>query len=399
MVVTVDINEEKSIQQKAEEITKRFRFLADSMPQQIWTADAKGNLNYFSRAFYEYTGIRNQDIRSSNWTKLVFSKDRKETYKLWKHSLETGEEFVAEHRLKRRDGQFIWQLSRAIAQRDQQGKIIMWVGTTSNIHRQKTVSDELEKQVAERTHDLEQANFNLKHSNHDLEQFAYIATHDLQEPLRKIRTYASWINKRHLQQLPEEAQDYLIKIENASERMSILIDDLLNYSLLLRPQEAYEITDLNYILDQVLRDFDAIIRERNATIQREELPPLKAVPLQIYQLFYNILSNSFKFAKEGQPPVISIKSRILTEAEIIALKLDIDLSYTEIIFQDNGIGFMQEYAEKIFSIFQRLHSRQKYPGTGIGLALCQKIVTYHHGRIYASSNENEGASMYIALPL
>jgi len=399
LLLCVNINEEKRAQQKAGEITARFRFLADSMPQQIWTADANGNLNYFSHAFYEYSGLTYKDIKNSNWFNIVSAEDLNNTCRLWDLAVKTGEEFVIEHRLKRRDGNYTWQLSRGMAHKDIDGKIIMWVGTTSNIHRQKTVEEELEKQVLERTRDLQQANFNLKHSNHDLEQFAYIATHDLQEPLRKIRTYSSWINKKYFNELSEEAQNYMLNIENASKRMSVLIDDLLNYSLLLRPQESFEIADLNIILQKVIQEFASMITEKNVVINYAELPQLRVIPMQVYQLFYNLLSNALKFTADEILPVIDITSRVIGEEEVIALALDIDMSYIEIVFKDNGVGFRQEYAEKIFAIFQRLHNRNKYPGTGIGLALCQKIAVYHHGRIYARSNESEGASFYILLPL
>ncbi len=399
IIICVNINEEKSAQHKAEEIAKRFRLLADSIPQQIWTADAEGNLNYFSRIFYEYSGLTFEDIAGHNWTNIVFAEDRENTSNLWKRSIETGEEFVMEHRLKRSDGNFRWQLSRATAQRDHNGKIILWVGSTTSIHKQKTIEEQLEKQVMERTRDLENANFNLKQSNHDLEQFAYIATHDLQEPLRKIRTYSSWINKKFENTLPEEAHEYMLKIENASERMSTLVDDLLNYSLLLRPQEAFEITDLNTILDDVLKDFDPVIKDRQVVINRMHLPQLQLVPMQIYQLFYNLLSNALKFTNDERNAVIEITTRTLPVEEVIALQLNMDISFTEIIFKDNGIGFSQQYAEKIFSIFQRLNSRTKFSGTGIGLALCKKIVLFHHGVIYAKSTENEGASFHVILPI
>ncbi len=399
MVICININEEKRAQQKAEEVTKRFRFLADTIPQQIWTADADGNLNYFSHVFYESSGLTSENLKDSNWINIVFPEDREITCQLWKQSIETGEEFIAEHRLRRRDGNFTWQLSRALAQRNNEGKIVLWVGSTTNIHNQKTMKEQLEKQVQERTYDLQQANFVLEHSNYDLEQFAYIATHDLQEPLRKIRTYSSLINKKYKEQLPEEAQDYMLKIENASEQMSTLIDNLLDYSLLLRPQEAFETIDLNVVLDHVLKDFDIIIKEKNAIFHYSNLPQLKLVPMQIYQLFYNLLSNALKFTSDDRKPVIDVTSRTLPLEEVIALQLNMDLLYTEIIFKDNGIGFRQEYAEKIFSIFQRLNNRRRFSGTGIGLALCKKIVVFHHGLIYAKATEDEGASFYIILPL
>ena len=399
MLICVDIQEEKRAQQKAEEIIKRFRFLADSMPQQIWTADADGNLNYFSHAFYMYTGTSYNDIKNSNWKNIVYEEDLENTDAQWRESINSGIEFQIKHRLKSRDGDYRWQLNRAIPQRNDHGKIVMWVGAITNIHNQKIMEEQLEKQVRESMHSLLEANFNLKHSNNDLEQFAYIATHDLKEPIRKIRTYSSWILKQFGNDLPDEANDYVTKIENASERMSKLIDDLLEYSILLRPREALEVIDLNDILDHVLEDFDLLIKEKKAVVNRRDLPSLQAVPVQMQQLFYSLLGNALKFTADDRQPVITITARTPAERELLELHLDIDISYVEIIFADNGIGFEQEYAERVFTIFKRLNSRKKFSGTGIGLALCQKIVLYHHGLIYVKAKENEGASFHILLPV
>lgn len=399
LILCININEEKRAHQKAEEITRHFRFLADSMPQQIWTADSDGKLNYFSHAFYEYSGILQNDAGHISWANIVLEDDLEKTDTLWKHSIDTGEAFTIEHRLKRRDGNYKWQLSRAMAQRDGHAKILMWVGSSTNIHDQKTIEEQLEKQVVERTRDLMEANFNLKHTNHDLEQFAYIATHDLQEPLRKIRTYSSWITKQFNDILPEEARNFMLKIENASERMGKLIQDLLDYSLLLRPQELFELTDLDEIMDQLLEDLDLKIRDKAAVIHRTPLPSVNAVPMQLYQLFYNLLGNALKFTSDEKSPVIHIQTRILSVEDIINFHLDMDVKYIEIAVKDNGIGFQQEYAEKIFIIFQQLNNREKFSGTGIGLALCHKIAVYHRGMIYACAKENEGACFYVVLPL
>jgi len=399
VLVCINIQEERRAQQKAEEIIQRFRFLADSMPQQIWTADVEGHLNYFSQAFYLYTGTTYEEIKNTNWDNIVYEDDLEITHALWMQCVNSGNEFETEHRLRSRDGNYRWHLSRAMPQRDEQGKIVMWVGGIINIHNQKVLEEQLGQQVLEGTQDLLEANFNLKHSNSDLEEFAYIATHDLKEPLRKIRTYSSWINDKFKPELPKEAQDFMLKIENASERMSKLIDDLLAYSTLLRPLEALESTDLNNILDYVLEDFDLLITEKDAVIRRTELPTLKAVPIQMKQLFHNLLGNALKFTSGTRQPVISVSCRIATQEELLLPELHADTAYIELVFSDNGIGFNQEYADKVFTIFKRLNSRTKFSGNGIGLALCQKIVLYHHGHIYVKAKENEGASFHILLPL
>jgi two-component system CheB/CheR fusion protein len=264
----------------------------------------------------------------------------------------------------------------------------------------KLFSEELEKQVLERTFSLHEANMDLRHSNENLEQFAYIASHDLQEPLRKIRTFSSILQDRHTKDLPESAKELLTKINASSERMSTLIKEVLNFSKILHGDTDFEKTDLNDILSNVLNDFVLLIKEKNAVIKTEELPVIEANPLQINQLFYNLISNSLKFSKKGIAPFLTITSKMLKKEEVKKYKsLNQKLSYCEIGFKDNGIGFEQQFSDQIFLIFHRLHGREQFSGTGIGLALCKKIVINHHGEIFGLSNDKEGALFQIILPL
>jgi signal transduction histidine kinase len=239
----------------------------------------------------------------------------------------------------------------------------------------------------------------LEHSNSELEQYAYIASHDLQEPLRKIRTYGSYLKKQHSDKLGMDGQKHLEKMIDAAERMSTLITDILGFSSLKREQ-AFTETDLNPILDNVLQDLDLLIQQKKAVIHRETLPIIDAIPLQMNQLFYNLLNNALKFSVDGVPPIIHINCRILTEDELGIYEIyESQSPYCEIVFNDNGMGFKQEYSEQIFGLFKRLNNKLEFPGSGIGLSLCRKVVANHNGKIFAKSNEAEGASFYIILPL
>lgn len=263
----------------------------------------------------------------------------------------------------------------------------------------KRFSEELAKQVKERTSSLKEANDALKSSNENLEQFATIASHDLQEPLRKIRTFAAILNSRHWQDIDDEARDLLQKINLSAERMGDLIRDVLNFSKVL-DSSVFENTDLTVVLQNVIRDFDLQIEEKRAVIHYDPLPAVQAVPLQMNQLFYNLLGNALKFSRAGLPPVIEISSRTLTADQVKAYpQLDSRLPYCEIIFADQGIGIDPKFAERIFLIFQRLNTKQRFEGTGIGLALCKKIVTNHHGEIYVQPNEGAGTRFHILLPM
>jgi two-component system CheB/CheR fusion protein len=190
------------------------------------------------------------------------------------------------------------------------------------------------------------------------------------------------------------------KINNSSERMSTLIKELLNFSKVLHSEVVFEQTDLDHVLTKVISDFDLLIAEKKAVITREPLPVIDAIPLQIHQLFYNLISNAIKFSKKGIAPVITITSKMLKVEEMAKFaNINPKYAYFEIGIKDSGIGFDQQLEDQLFLVFTRLHSQEKYAGTGIGLALCKKIVTNHHGEISAISKENEGALFRIILPL
>jgi two-component system CheB/CheR fusion protein len=269
-----------------------------------------------------------------------------------------------------------------------------------DITDQKAFEQALELQVNEKTRELQEANLHLQHSNENLLQFASIASHDLQEPLRKIRTFSSQLI-RHLENVPGGASELINKINTSAERMSQLIKEVLEYSKLAQATKGYVQTDLDTILKNVLNDLELLLSENDAAIQYEDaLPSIDAIALQMNQLFYNLLTNALKFHKELMRPIIAISFRALSENDLHEHpELWPGHSYIEIKFSDNGIGFEPEFAEQIFQLFERLHSTDEYEGTGLGLALCKKIVENHNGKIYAISKEAEGASFYVILPV
>jgi len=261
-----------------------------------------------------------------------------------------------------------------------------------------TFSRELENKVAERTISLNEANASLKRSNDSLEQFATIASHDLQEPLRKIRTFSALLHQRHSEDIGPEAKELIGKISVAADRMSGLIQDVLNFSKVLEAS-VFERVDLNGILQNVIGDFDLQIEEKKAVIKHDRLPAIRAVPLQMNQLFYNLTGNALKFSKPGVSPVIRISYRLLAAGEVPEhLASNGNTSYCEIIFQDNGIGIDKKFAEQVFLIFRRLNAKERFEGTGIGLALCKKIVLGHGGEIYMTSAEGGGTQFHVILP-
>ncbi len=239
----------------------------------------------------------------------------------------------------------------------------------------------------------------LEDSNKELEQYAYVASHDLQEPLRKIMIYSGLLKEYQSHKLDEKGSTHLEKINQSAERLSILIQDILNFSGIKRETIFVE-TDLNYILEQVLTDLELSIEQTNATIAYGKLPMIDAIPLQISQLFYNLLVNAIKFTREGEAPTINISSRLVDKDELKGMdRLNNQLNYCEVLVSDNGIGFSPQLSRQIFGMFKRLNDKKQYPGSGIGLALCDKVVTNHNGNIYATSIEGKGATFHIILPL
>jgi PAS domain S-box-containing protein len=267
--------------------------------------------------------------------------------------------------------------------------------------RQRMIDNEqeLERLVELRTDELKKANIDLNIVNQNLEQFAYVASHDLQEPLRKINMFSALMQDKYANELNETGVRNLGIIRNAATRMTTLIQDLLAFSRVSRQDHLFEKIDLVRVFEQVLTDLEVLIQQKNATIDYDSLCCIMGIPLHMTQLFQNLLSNALKFSKTDVPPVIRITSRMMGPEEIAANpQLQNGTTYCEIKVQDNGIGFDPTYARKIFVIFQRLHGRGEYEGSGIGLALCQKIVTAHHGVIYAESEEKQGAVFTVILP-
>lgn len=261
-------------------------------------------------------------------------------------------------------------------------------------------SEDLENQVIERTAALKISNEYLRQTNVQLDQFAHVASHDLQEPLRKISIFSKRLQSVHKADMSADVQSYINKIEGAAGRMSLLIQDLLNYSRLLQHEKIFVTVDLNKTVPTALSDFELLLQDKKGVLNSDSLPTIDAIPLQMNQLFHNLISNALKFSRINVPTVITITSQELSKEEILKYAaLNSDIRYVEIRFKDNGIGFNQHYAKQIFTVFQRLHGNEKYIGTGIGLALCRKIVENHHGIIFANATEEEGATFHIILPL
>jgi len=394
----IDITDEKNTQQILMKSEEKFRLLADSMPQHVWTSDSLGNINYFNKSVYSYSGLAIEDIEKNGWLQIVHPDDVEENIKVWVDAIITGKDFLLEHRFRRHDGQYRWQLSRAIPQKDEEGNIQMWVGTSTDIQDQKNFTNKLEKEVHERTAELEQKNKDLINMNIELQSFAYISSHDLQEPLRKIQTFASRLSDLDEQNISAKAKTYLGRIEVSAKRMQTLIQDLLTYSRTNSADRVFVKVSLDEIAEEVISDFSERIEESNAVINLNPLGEATVIPFQFRQLLHNLIGNALKFSKKNENPYVEIKANRIRGYEIKNPVDYPDKMYYHLTISDNGIGFADEFKERIFEVFQRLNTESEFSGTGIGLAIVKKIVENHKGIIRAYSQKDKGATFEVYLP-
>jgi signal transduction histidine kinase/ActR/RegA family two-component response regulator len=276
---------------------------------------------------------------------------------------------------------------------DVEGVIIASLDVTEQVEARKKV-EQSEKQYKELTERLEvivdERTEALRRSNDDLQQFAHVASHDLKEPVRKMKTFLSRLEDEYGDLLPEKGKGYVNKMINASERMDAMIEGVLRYSSLSEGDQAIQDVDLNEIIQHIEVDLEVVIHQKNALINKAQLPTLKGAPVLVYQLFYNLIYNSLKFTRDNVQPIIGISSSVVSKDGSACIEISIT---------DNGIGFDKEYSDRIFDTFIRLNSKDKYEGTGLGLALCKKIVERHHGEITASGTKGKGATFTVVLPL
>ncbi len=257
-------------------------------------------------------------------------------------------------------------------------------------------NERLSEQVTARTQELTLYAEELSRSNRELEDFAFVASHDLQEPLRKIRAFGDRLMSNYASQLAGKGEDYIIRMQLAAERMSNLINDLLEFSRITTRGKEFKEVDLTGLVDEIVGDLEVAIEESDAQIEVCELPKVTGDPGQLYQLFLNLLSNAIKFRKPDTAPHIKLDYQLVTHSDAVTEE---QIESHEFVLADNGIGFDQEFADKIFVPFQRLHGRSEYKGTGIGLAVCRRIVERHGGQITAVSEQGLGAKFIIIIPV
>ena len=403
MVTVNNVTEKVESRISIFEAEQRSRLAVEAAEMGTYDWDIEHGVFQYSERLVEIFGLApNQPHQHSEFSGAIHPEDLPIRAIAHEEAFKTGRLYY-EARLAQPDHAVHWVRAIGKVIFDSQQKPIRLLGSAIDITQQvearknlEEIAEELEKRVTERTLELRNTNSELVRTNHELEQFAYIASHDLQEPLRKIQTFTELLTDTAHDE--ESSKNLLSKISSSAQRMSALIKDVLDYSRLSRTDEQFIPTDLNLILKHVKTDFELLIEQKKAVIIQDELPVLTAIPLQLNQLFSNLIGNSLKFSEKN--PEIRISSTfLLPEVARTIPNLQPGQAYVKLNFKDNGIGFEQQYAEQIFTIFHRLNGRKSYSGTGIGLALCKKIIENHKGFITAESELNKGASFTIYLPV
>ncbi len=361
-----DITEQLRSEQDLRASKARFRQLADAMPQIVWVTRPDGEHEYLNRRWNEYTGVNFEQTGGEGWLQAVHPADGEATTDCWNYSLKTGEPLRIEYRMRAADGEYRWFLGLALPGYGDDGDVERWYGTCTDIHDQKRTEQE------------------LRRANTDLQQFAYAASHDLQEPLRNMALFSQLLDREYRGQFQGDSAQFLEYIVKGAQRMHELLRDVLAYSRVSGPETEPELgADSSDVFQECTLNLSAAIEESGATVTADPLPTVAMSRAHLLQLMQNLLSNGVKYRSEA-PPVVSVKATRQNGEWLFAVR-------------DNGIGIDPRYHQQIFGLFKRLH-REEFPGTGIGLAICQKIVERYGGRLWLESEPGQGSTFYFTAP-
>jgi PAS domain S-box-containing protein len=375
-----DISGRRRLEDTLRESEERFRTLAGALPQLVWSSDSTGTIQYVNPHWRTYAGWSEEaEIPGDPWETLLHPEDRQDYLGRWKSSIATGSEFEVQARLKRQsDGSYRWFLCRCSALKNREGKTIRWLGSCTDIDDQMKTATELGK-----------VNEALRASNADLEQFAYAASHDLREPLRMVSIYSQLLREEYSQVLDDKAAAYIDFAVKGARRMEGLLKDLLAYSRMSNDETDRGLeADANTAVRLAMLNLAASIEQKKAVVTIEDLPRVCIAEVHLVQLFQNLIGNALKYGDKPRP-----------EGESLTVDIGAKREKTgEWMFwvRDNGIGIDSEYHQQIFGVFRRLHG-QGVEGTGIGLALCQRIVEKAGGKIWVESQAARGSTFFFTL--
>ena len=368
------IEERKEAEKALREAEERFRTLANNISQLAWIADEKGYIFWYNQRWFDYTGTTLEEMAGWGWQKVHHPDHVQQVVAKISKCFQSGEVWEDTFPLRGRDGNYRWFLSLAVPIRDLDGKILRWFGTNTDITERKKFEEHLVKTVGE-----------LKRSNDELQQFAYVASHDLQEPLRMVASYTQLLAKRYKGRLDADADEFIDYAVDGCNRMQGLIQDLLAYSRAgTNGKELLKISSEKALKD-ALANLRATIEESGAVVTHDALPAITTDDTQLALVFQNLVGNAIKYHGPEVPHVHVSANKNGGKEWIFSVR-------------DNGLGIDPQYFERIFILFQRLHGRTEFKGTGIGLAICKKILERLGGRIWVESQPEKGSTFHFALP-
>ena len=368
-------------EQEARNSDTRFQSMVENSSDMITIRDHEGNLRFRSSSIKNILGYEPDEYVNRASYELIHADDLPEIREK-SEALARGEieMFQVEYRCRHKNGS--WRILEGVARK--------YEDETTNLRGIIVNSRDItDRKMAEKQ--LRNYTFKLEQSNRELQEFAYVASHDLQEPLRKVQAFGDRLEKKCAEQLTDEGRDYVQRMKNAAGRMQNLINDLLTFSRVATKTQPFQSLNLKTIVEEVTSDLEVRIEQTGGRVEIGELPVLEADPLQMRQLFQNMIGNALKFHRAGEKPLVKIYLEKDSEG--------IEDGFCRIAIEDNGIGFDEKYLDRIFTVFQRLHGRMEYEGSGIGLAVCRKIVERHGGQITAKSEEGSGATFFLDLPI
>jgi PAS domain S-box-containing protein len=365
-VHVTDVTDAVQSRKRIEESEQQFRTLAETIPHLAWMADEAGNRFWYNRRWYDYTGTTFEEVKGWGWSKVHDPEVLAEVIRRWRDALASGEPLEMIYPVRGADGTFREFLTRVEPVRNLDGRVVRWFGTNTDITKQRQIEEE------------------LRRINRELEEFAYVASHDLQEPMRMVNIYTQMI-LRNPQAEPNKLAEYAEFVNEGVKRMEALIRDLLSYSRSVhREEQPVGTADLGAALEEAIAVLKKRIEDAGATITAGPMPTTRGETQQMEHVFENILSNALKYRKAETPLEVKVSAQRSP-------------NHWTICIRDNGIGFDPRYAERIFGLFKRLH-KDEYPGTGLGLAICKRIIERYGGEMWAESRPDEGASFYFSLP-
>jgi PAS domain S-box-containing protein len=381
---------------KLKESETEYRVLTDTLPLMMFSVNNRGVITYTNKWLQNYLGNLPKELNSNSWQNFIHPGDYSIFSKDLNNALIRQNPLSGQYRFKEKSsGNYLWHMVSVIPLKNEKEITLRWIGFIVDIHAQKVVEQtskdnrelkETQLQLIQNQGELQQKVIELNRSNYELEQFAHLASHDLQEPLRKLFFYSDTLKRKYSSAIDESGKNMLNNMTLAAGRMKELISDLLSYSQLQQQQLQFEEVDLNSILAEIVKDLDVTIKEKGAVIHLEDLPLVPGNKIRLTQLFTNLIGNSLKYSKKDTTPVIEVT--VIRNHKNAAIRV-----------KDNGIGFDEQYSEKIFGLFERLHTRDQIPGTGIGLSICRKIAELHNGSISATSVPGEYSVFEVNLPV